>query len=81
MMNADIPQPYFSSPRRILAREPVDGFTDEVGVTGVAGVLLDEVKENAAEVGTFAATGGVGAKLVQPARAERLVDDGTGAGD
>jgi hypothetical protein len=72
---------YLSSSRRVLARKAVDGFADEVGVPGVAGVLLDEVQEYAAEVGAFAATGGVGTELVQPARAECFLDDGTGAGD
>ncbi|MGW1226740.1 hypothetical protein [Streptomyces sp. NPDC001515] len=45
----------------------------------MAGVLLDEAEENPAEVGAFAAASGVGAELVQPARAQRLVDHGAGA--
>ncbi|GGY66418.1 hypothetical protein GCM10010342_62540 [Streptomyces anulatus] len=47
----------------------------------VAGVLLDEVQEDAAEVRAFAATGDVGAELVQAAaRAQCRVDRGPGAG-
>lgn len=50
-------------------------------MAGVARVLLDEVEKDAPEAGAFAAPRGAGTESVQPTRAERLVDDGTGAGD
>jgi len=43
--------------RCVLAHQPVDRFADQVGMTGVTGVLLDQVDDHPAQVGRLGPVG------------------------
>src|SRR6478735_11281360 len=56
--------------RRVLADASVDGLAKEVGVPGVAAVLLEQVTDQSPEVGVLALRRGSVDQLVEPAVGE-----------
>src|SRR3954447_25669067 len=67
-----IAAPPESSPGRVLSDQAVDGLADEVGVTGVPRVLLDEVDQHPAQTGRNAVLPGRAPGEVETAVGERL---------